>query len=230
MFAANARNKRVRGAPYFGLGLAVGRSTSFLASSFVQLTLETWATRPEGVVWVRPCFTPGRLPAEEFVSVLAFFRYFQVGHSLPLDLNARGCPAKCRGSCKRRICRIDHERMETSMPTTQNILDQHLKSFGENDLKGVLADYSPDALFFIPGTMLKGPDSIKPFFETLLSEFAKPGASFSMQHQCVESEYAYILWSAETADNSYEAATDTFVVREGKIVAQSFAARIIPKS
>jgi ketosteroid isomerase-like protein len=119
--------------------------------------------------------------------------------------------------------------METTMPTTQNILDQHLKSFSENDLKGVLADYSTDAVFFIPGTALKGTDSIKPFFENLLSEFAKPGASFSMQHQCVEGEYAYILWSAETADNSYEAATDTFVVREGKIVAQSFAARIIPK-
>jgi hypothetical protein len=30
---------------------------------------------------------------------------------------------------------------------------------------------------------------------------------------------AFVLWSAETADNSYEAATDTFVVRDGKIVA-----------
>ena len=115
------------------------------------------------------------------------------------------------------------------MPTTQNILDQHLKCFGENDLKGILADYSSDAVVFIPGTLLKGQDDLKPFFETLLSEFAKPGASFSMKHQCVEGEYAYILWSAETADNSYEAATDTFVVRNGKIVAQSFAAKIIPK-
>ena len=50
-----------------------------------------------------------------------------------------------------------------------------------------------------------------------------------MRKQCVEGDYAYILWSAETADNSYEAATDTFVVRNGKIVAQSFAAKITPK-
>jgi hypothetical protein len=41
--------------------------------------------------------------------------------------------------------------------------------------------------------------------------------------------HAYILWSAETEDDSYEAATDTFVVRKGKIVAQSFAAKITPK-
>ena len=50
-----------------------------------------------------------------------------------------------------------------------------------------------------------------------------------MRQQWVEGDYAYILWSAETADNSYEAATDTFVVRNGKIVAQSFAAKITPK-
>ena len=115
------------------------------------------------------------------------------------------------------------------MPTTNDVLDQHLKCFYENDLEGVLADYSSDAVLFIPGRPLKGPNAIKPFFQALLSEFAKPGASFSMREQCVEGDYAYILWSAETADNSYEAATDTFVVRNGKIVAQSFAAKITPK-
>ncbi|MBZ5723235.1 MAG: nuclear transport factor 2 family protein [Acidobacteriia bacterium] len=115
------------------------------------------------------------------------------------------------------------------MLTTNDVLDQHLKCFYENDLEGVLADYSSDAMLFIPGGLLKGPTAIKSFFQALLSEFAKPGASFSMQEQCVEGDYAYILWSAETADNSYQAATDTFVVRNGKIVAQSFAARITPK-
>ncbi len=84
-------------------------------------------------------------------------------------------------------------------------------------------------MLFIPDRPLRGPDAITPFFQALLAEFAKPGASFSMRQQYVEGEYAYILWSAETADNSYEAATDTFVVRNGKIVAQSFAARITPK-
>lgn len=115
------------------------------------------------------------------------------------------------------------------MPTTNDVLNQHLKSFREHALEGVLADYSSDAVLFIPGKLLRGPDEIKPFFQTLLSEFAKPGASFSLRQQCVEGEYAYILWSAETADNCYDAATDTFVVQDGKIVAQSFSAKIIPK-
>src|SRR6266849_10952800 len=115
------------------------------------------------------------------------------------------------------------------MRTTNDVLDQHLKCFGENDLEGVLADYSSDAVLFVPDRPLKGRDAIKPFFQAFFSEFAKPGASFSMRQRYVEGDYAYILLSAETADNSYEAATDTFVVREGKIVAQSFAAKITPK-
>lgn len=113
--------------------------------------------------------------------------------------------------------------------TTSDVLDQHLKCFSENDLDGVLADYTSDAVLFVPDGPLKGPDAIQPFFQAFLAEFAKPGASFSMHQRYVEGDYAYILWSAETADNSYEAATDTFVVQNGKIVAQSFAARITPK-
>jgi len=50
-----------------------------------------------------------------------------------------------------------------------------------------------------------------------------------MRQRYIDGDYAYILWDAETADNSYELATDTFVVRNGKIVAQSFAAKITPK-
>ncbi len=116
------------------------------------------------------------------------------------------------------------------MWTTNDVLDRHLKCFGENNLDGVLADYSSDAVLLTPGGPLKGPDAIKPFFEAFFSEFAKPGTSFSMREQFVEGDYAFILWSAETADNSYEDAADTFVVQDGKIVAQSFAAKITPMS
>ena len=115
------------------------------------------------------------------------------------------------------------------MSTTREIVEQHLKSFGEQDLEGVLADYAPDAVLFVPGEPIRGRDAMAAFFQALIAEFAKPGATFSLQQQCFQGDYGYILWSAETADNSYEAATDTFVVRNGKIVAQSFAAKIIPK-
>jgi ketosteroid isomerase-like protein len=113
--------------------------------------------------------------------------------------------------------------------STSDVLDRHLKCFAEYDLEGVLADYSSDAVLFVPTGPLRGQDAIRSLFEGLISEFAKPGSSFTMQQRCVDGDHAYILWTAETADNSYEFATDTFVVRNGKIAAQSFAAKIKAK-
>ena len=113
--------------------------------------------------------------------------------------------------------------------STTNVLDRHLRSFAEGDVEGILADYSSDAVFFLPAGPLKGPDAIRAFFQTLVSEFAKPGASFTMMQRSIDGDHAHIIWTAETADNSYEFATDTFVVRNGKIVAQTFAGKIRPR-
>jgi ketosteroid isomerase-like protein len=115
------------------------------------------------------------------------------------------------------------------MVSTSDVLDRHLKSFAERDVDSILSDYSLDAVLFSPSGPLKGSDAIRPLFEALISEFAKPGSSFTLRLRCIEGDHAYILWTAETADNSYEFATDTFVVQNGKIIAQSFAAKIKPR-
>ncbi len=104
-----------------------------------------------------------------------------------------------------------------------------MKCFGEGDLEGILSDYAPDAVLFTPDGPLKGVDAIRPFFQAMLAEFGKPGTTFSMKMRSVVGEFSYVVWTAETADNVYEMGTDTQVVRDGKIVAQSFAGKIAPK-
>jgi len=116
------------------------------------------------------------------------------------------------------------------MTSTKDVIDHHLKAFAERDLKGVLADYAPDAIFFTQHGALRGPDAIKPLFQALIAEFAKPGATFNMQQQLIEGDYAWILWTAQTADNLYELGTDTFVVQDGKIVAQSFVGKTLARA
>ena len=115
------------------------------------------------------------------------------------------------------------------MTSTKDVIDHHLKAFDARDLKGVLSDYAADAVFFTPQGPLRGPEAIRPLFQAMIAEFAKPGAAFRTKQQFVEGDYAYILWTAETTDNVYELGTDTFVVRNGKIVAQSFTAKITAK-
>lgn len=115
------------------------------------------------------------------------------------------------------------------MTTTREVLDRHLNAFLQHDIDGVLSDYGKDIVFFTADGPLHGVEAIRPLFETLITEFRKPGANFNMDRYLVEGDHGYILWSAETADNVYEMATDTFVVQEGRIVAQSFTARKSPK-
>jgi ketosteroid isomerase-like protein len=115
------------------------------------------------------------------------------------------------------------------MASTKDVLDHHLKCFGEGDLDGILSDYAPGAVLFTSDGPLRGADAMRPLFQAMIAEFGKPGATFSMKQQFVEGDYAYILWTAETADNVYELGTDTFVVRDGKIVAQSYAGKVTPK-
>ena len=112
------------------------------------------------------------------------------------------------------------------MNLTKDVVDRHLGFFAKRDLDGILSDYTPGTVFFTPDGLLKGVAAIRPFFEAMVAEFGKPGATFSMKQQFVDGDHAYILWSAETADNVYELGTDTFIVRDGKIVAQSFAGKI----
>jgi ketosteroid isomerase-like protein len=114
--------------------------------------------------------------------------------------------------------------------STEEILNHHLQSFAAGNLNGILEDFTDTSVIITPtGAVLRGPQQMKPFFEALFNEFAKPGASFNLIQRVVDAEVAYISWSAETADNVYELGTDTFFVRNGKIIAQTLAVKATAK-
>ena len=113
--------------------------------------------------------------------------------------------------------------------TTLDVLTHHLNSFGDFDIAGTMADYTAESRFFTPDGLLRGSEAIRRFFVRLFEEFAKPGMSFEMLGQEVDGDTAYIVWKAETADNRFELGSDTFIVQNGKIVTQTFAAKISPK-
>ncbi|MBI3506066.1 MAG: nuclear transport factor 2 family protein [Proteobacteria bacterium] len=115
------------------------------------------------------------------------------------------------------------------MSATKRILDNHIAAFGRGDLDAILADYAPDAVLFTSGGALHGAAMIRPVFQKLIAEFAKPGASFTLDHEAVAGEHAFILWHARTADNIYELATDTFFMPRGRIAVQSFAGFVVPR-
>jgi ketosteroid isomerase-like protein len=110
--------------------------------------------------------------------------------------------------------------------TTKDVLTHHLDTFGKGDLDGIMSDYTSASRLFTPNGVLRGTGPIRELFTGLFGEFAKPGMSFEMLRQDIDGDTAYIVW---TADNHYELGTDTFLVKDGKILTQTFAGKITPK-
>jgi hypothetical protein len=86
-----------------------------------------------------------------------------------------------------------------------------------------MEDCDSQAKFFTPNGILRGSTAIREFFSTLLEEFGKPGLSFERLREDIEGDTFYLVWKADTA------ATDTFVLQNGRIVTQTFAGKIVPK-
>jgi ketosteroid isomerase-like protein len=112
---------------------------------------------------------------------------------------------------------------------TQDVLAHHLECFGKVDLTGTMTDYTDASRFFTPDGLLRGSEAIRRFFAVLFEEFEKPGMSFELLRQEISGDTAYIVWTAETADNRFEIGTYTFIVQNGKILTQTFAGKISPK-
>ncbi len=114
--------------------------------------------------------------------------------------------------------------------SAQEVVNHHLEAFGAGDADGILEDYAMDSVFIsTDGSVLRGPMQIRQMVDQMLAEFAKPGASFSMGQTVVEGNVGYTTWTAETADNVYEFGSDTFVIRDGKIVGHTLAMKLTPK-
>ena len=105
--------------------------------------------------------------------------------------------------------------------STQATVAHHLQAIAQG-LDAVMGDYSEGSVLFTPDGPRRGLAEIRSFFAAFIAN-SPPELirAFTLIRQDVDGEAAYILWKA---DPYIPLATDTFVVRDGKILVQSFAA------
>ena len=105
--------------------------------------------------------------------------------------------------------------------STPQVLNSHLGAFAQG-LDAILADYAEASVLITPERVYRGLAEISGFFQAFLGG-ATPAfwASFQLHAQVVEADVAYITWSARPA---VPLATDTLVVRDGRIAVQTFTA------
>ena len=112
---------------------------------------------------------------------------------------------------------------------TEETLLKHLQAFGSGDVDAIMSDYDDASVLIMPDGPLRGRAEIRSGFEALLADLP-PGSTIEVSKQIVEGEIAYIVWSGESEKVKIPFATDTFVVRDGKIVAQTFTPQMEEKA
>lgn len=118
--------------------------------------------------------------------------------------------------------------METALQSPEQILLSHLQAIGTGNLDLLMQDYTEASVFITPSGVYKGMGQIRGEFERLLAAYP-PGSTFNLIQQTLEEDYIYLIWSGESEHLQIPFATDTFLLKDGKIRLQTFAGQIIPK-
>jgi len=109
--------------------------------------------------------------------------------------------------------------------STEEVLARHWRDFRAGDVESILADYAPDAMVITPQATRNGVAQIREAFNALFAGVMPPKTSTTkLEKEVVEGELAFIVWSGSSDKYNIPFATDTFLVRGGKIVRQTFAA------
>ena len=116
----------------------------------------------------------------------------------------------------------------TTSTRIEETLFHHVEAFAKGDLDAHMSDYCEDAVLITPDGILRGSGEIETFFEEFLASFP-PGSTFEASQRIVERTMAYIVWSGRSEHLDTPFATETFMVRDGKILMQTFTSQMYPR-
>lgn len=111
---------------------------------------------------------------------------------------------------------------------TKEVLDHHWNTFQANDLEGVMADYTEESVLITPDNTFKGLAEIRENFVNAFAAFPKDSTTMNLQKSVVNQDVAYIIWDAAGPKVKISYGTDTFIIKDGKIVRQTYAGVVAP--
>jgi ketosteroid isomerase-like protein len=101
--------------------------------------------------------------------------------------------------------------------STESIVEHHLGALQAGDVDEVMKDYADDAVMITAGMgVAEGTEALRTAFSMIPEGMF---AGFEITEMVVAGETAMVNWTTD----SLSFGTDTFVVRDGKIMAQTVA-------
>lgn len=119
--------------------------------------------------------------------------------------------------------------MQTLQVTAQTTVEHHLEAFGKNDIDEIMEDFTEQSEVWTPEGAIIGLEAISSFFSYAFTLFPKDSTRLDIKQMIVKGNKAYIVWNAESAIINVPIGTDSFEIKDGKILWQSTAIQIIQK-
>lgn len=85
-----------------------------------------------------------------------------------------------------------------------------------------MEDYTEESILITPDTTYKGLEAIRQNFIRAFDAFPAGEATLTLHKSVVERDVGYILWEASAPEFDLLFATDTFIIRNGKIIRQTY--------
>lgn len=119
--------------------------------------------------------------------------------------------------------------MATRLTTAREVFDHHIKALGTGDLDDLMSDYAEGSVVIGPDGVTRGLPAIRALFDFFLSGLLKPGTyDFGLDKLHADGDVVFVMWHAKCAGADVRFAADTFLVKNGKIVLQTFAPDLVP--
>lgn len=118
---------------------------------------------------------------------------------------------------------MQSQKEQINEDQTKSVLDHHWVAFKANNLDETMKDYTDESVLITPNATYRGLSEIRENFVNAFRLFPKDSSTFSLDKTIVVKDVGYILWKSKTPSFNLTYGTDTFIIRDGKIVRQTYA-------
>jgi ketosteroid isomerase-like protein len=102
--------------------------------------------------------------------------------------------------------------------STEGTLKHHMDALKGGDLDGIMEDYVEESVIIQGDNVVRGLEAIRGMFKGAVA--AGFAGSIELKHQVSDGEIGYMVWSVP---GMIPFGTDTFVIRDSKILVQTVA-------
>ncbi len=115
---------------------------------------------------------------------------------------------------------LDHNYSKMSTPQTEVVL-QAIEAESRGDVETSLHDFSEEAVLFTPNGLKRGAEALREDLANFIDDVPDPfWEALEIYNILAEDDLVHIIWKG---DPFISFGTDTFVVRNGKVMVQTYA-------